>query len=398
MKKLIIIGGGPAALILAAELDTKKYKVTIFDKKKTVGRKFLVAGEGGLNLTFNAGLEALTNQYFPKEFMTPVLHQFTNQDLMSWLSKHEIPTFIGSSNRVFPKLGIKPIEVLNKITTFISDRNIEFQLDTKWEGWNGEGHLCFRDMKDIDTDIVVFAMGGASWKVTGSDGGWKKTFEDRGISVQPFRAANCAFEVDWDKTFIATHEGKPLKNIALSFDGHSSKGELNISKFGLEGNAIYALSQKIQEKLLDEESLIIHLDLKPTMTVDQLKAKYKRSRQIKVTDVLNKDLNLDRTAIALLKQCCDKDTFSNPEMLVKTIKSVPIVIKSAGELDEAISTLGGVDLDEIDGNFQLKKLPNSYAIGEMLDWYAPTGGYLLQGCFSMGFVLAKYLNAQEDKE
>ncbi|EPR68555.1 NAD(P)/FAD-dependent oxidoreductase [Cyclobacterium qasimii] len=398
MKKLIIIGGGPAALILAAELDTKKYKVTLFDKKKTVGRKFLVAGEGGLNLTYNASLEALTNQYFPREFMAPVLRQFTNQDLMSWLNKHEIPTFIGSSNRVFPELGIKPIEVLNKITTYISDRDIAFQLGAKWEGWNEEGHLCFHEMEGVLADIVVFAMGGASWQVTGSDGDWRETFEANGVKVEPFRAANCAFEVDWDKTFISTHEGKPLKNIALSFDGHSSKGELNISKFGLEGNAIYALSQKIQEKLLDEESVLVHLDLKPTMTIDQLKAKYKRSHRSKVTDVLNKDLNLDRTAISLLKQCCDKDAFSNPDMLVKTIKSVPIVIKSAGELDEAISTLGGVALDEIDENFQLKKIPNSYAIGEMLDWYAPTGGYLLQGCFSMGFVLAKFLNALEDKE
>ena len=341
MKKLIIIGGGPAALILAAELDTKKYKVTLFDKKKTVGRKFLVAGEGGLNLTYNASLEALTNQYFPREFMAPVLRQFTNQDLMTWLSKLEIPTFIGSSNRIFPELGIKPIEVLNKITTYISERDIEFQLDTKWEGWNEEGHLCFHGMEDINAEIVVFALGGASWQVTGSDGDWRKNFETHGIKVQPFRAANCAFEVDWGKNFIAKHEGKPLKNIALTFDGHCSKGELNISKFGLEGNAIYALSQKIQEKLLDEETVMVYLDLKPTMTIDQLKAKYKRSHRAKVTDVLNKDLNLDRAAISLLKQCCDKETFSNTDMLVKTIKSVPIVIKAAGELDEAISTLGG---------------------------------------------------------
>ena len=395
MKRLTIIGGGSASLMLAAQLDTNKYKVTLFDKKKAMGRKFLVAGEGGLNLTYNSTLEALTSQYFPREFMAPIIRQFNNKDLMSWLKNHEIRTFIGSSNRVFPVLGLKPIEVLNKIVAYISARYIEFKLDTKWEGWNKEGHLCFEEMEDIESDIVVFALGGASWKVTGSDGGWKNSFEKRGVRVQPLRAANCAFEVDWNKNFIATHEGKPLKNIALTYNEHCSKGELNISKFGLEGNAIYALSQKIQEKLLTEESVVIHLDLKPTMTVDQIRSKYMSSHRSKVTDILNKDLNLDRTSIGLLKQFCDKDTFSNPDLLVETIKSVPVIIKSAGELDKAISTLGGIALDEIDENFQLKKIPNSYAIGEMLDWYAPTGGYLLQGCFSMGFVLAKYLNGLE---
>ena len=398
MKRLTIIGGGASALMLAAQLDTKKYSVKLFDKKKTVGRKFLVAGEGGLNLTYNTTLDDLIDQYFPRAFMAPVISQFTNQDLVTWLKSHDISTFTGSSNRVFPEMGIKPIEVLNKITAIISAKEIEFQLDTKWEGWNKEGQLCFEHIEDVATDIVVFALGGASWKVTGSDGSWKNCFEKKGLRVQPFQAANCAFEVDWNENFIAIHEGKPLKNIALSFENQFSKGELNISKFGLEGNAIYPLSRRIQEKLIEGENVVINLDLKPTMTIDQLKAKYKRSRQAKVTGILSKDLNLDRTSIGLLKQFCDKNTFSNPELLVPTIKSVPIIIKSAGELDEAISTIGGIALDELDEHFQLKKIPNSYAIGEMLDWYAPTGGYLLQGCFSMGFVLAKYLNGLIGRE
>ncbi|PZX46335.1 BaiN/RdsA family NAD(P)/FAD-dependent oxidoreductase [Algoriphagus chordae] len=395
MKKLTIIGGGPAALMLAAELDMSKYKVTLCERKKTTGRKFLVAGEGGLNLTFNSSVEKLISHYFPSEFMAPIIRQFTNKDLMSWLNDQGIPTFIGSSNRVFPEQELKPIEVLNKILSYISSREIEFKLDTKWIGWNEQGQLCFEAIEDIESDIVVFALGGASWKVTGSDGGWKKIFEARGIRVQPFRAANCAFEVDWEKNFIDTHEGKPLKNIALSYQGHVSTGELVISKFGLEGNAIYALSQKIQEQLLVKESVLIHLDLKPTMTVDQLRSKYKNSTRSKVSDILNKDLNLDRRSIGLLKQFCDKDTFSNPDLLLATIKCIPVRLQSAGVIDEAISTLGGIALDEVDENFQFKKIPNSYAIGEMLDWYAPTGGYLLQGSFSMGFVLAKYLNGLE---
>lgn len=395
MKNVTIIGGGPAALILAAQLDRQKYKVTLCEKKKTVGRKFLVAGEGGLNLTFSSSLEALVEQYSPSEFMDSIIRQFTNEDLRNWFNSLGVATFVGSSNRVFPKQGIKPIEVLKKIVEDISTKEIEFRLGTKWTGWNAEGHLCFEKSEDVVADIVVFALGGASWKVTGSDGTWRETFEARGVNVQPFRAANCAFEVDWDKHFITTHQGKPLKNIALRYNGHFAKGELVVSKFGLEGNAIYALSQKIQESLLTEPSVVIHLDLKPTMTVEQIKAKYKKSPRTKVTDILKKDLNLDRTSIGLLKQFSDKDTFLNADLLAEIIKSVPIVIQSADELDKAISSLGGIDLEEIDKHFQIKKIPNSYAIGEMLDWYAPTGGYLLQGCFSMGFALAKYLNTLE---
>jgi len=392
MKTLTIIGGGPAALMLAAQLDIEKYQVTLIEQKKTVGRKFLVAGDGGLNLTYNASIEEFISHYFPVEFMDPIVRRFTNEDLLHWFNDLGIPTFIGSSNRVFPDLELKPIEVLNKLIEYISAKGITFQLDTKWVGWNNKGHLCFENFSDVESDIVVFALGGASWKVTGSDGTWSKVFKERGVNVLPFRAANCAFGVDWDTDFIATHEGKPLKNIALTYNNHTSKGELVISRFGLEGNALYALSQKIQETLLTEINTVIHLDLKPTMTVDQIRAKCKNSQRSRMTDILKMDLNMDRTSIGLLKQFTGKDAFLNPDLLAETIKSIPVIIQSADELDKAISTLGGIALDEIDENLQIKKIPNSYAIGEMVDWYAPTGGYLLQGCFSMGFVLAKYLN------
>jgi len=392
MKNLTIIGGGPAALMLAAELDTKKYQVMLCEKKKGLGRKFLVAGEGGLNLTYNSTLEEMINQYFPGEFMDPILRQFSNSDLIQWFNHHGVPTFIGSSNRVFPDLDLKPIEVLNKIVDYILRKGIEVRFDAQWIGWNQDGHLCFEGFDPMESDIVVFAMGGASWKVTGSDGQWSKAFAERGVRVEPFRAANCAFAVDWDQNFIATHAGKPLKNIALTYQDHLSKGELVVSKYGLEGNAIYALSQKIQQQLLTEKSVVVHLDLKPTMTVGQIRAKCSNSQMTKMTHILAKDLHLDRTSIGLLKQFSNKDTFLNPDLLAETIKSVPIIIKAADQLDQAISTLGGIALDEIDEHFQCKKIPNAYAIGEMLDWYGPTGGYLLQGCFSMGFVLAKYLN------
>lgn len=392
MKHITIIGGGPAALMLATQLHPEKYKVTLYDKKKSVGRKFLVAGEGGLNLTYNESLDKLITRYHPTPFMDDIIKQFTNEDLRSWLNTIGVPTFSGSSNRVFPEKGLKPIEVLNKITAQLSLRNVKLHLNTKWTGWNDNGDLCFENQDDVSSDIVVFAMGGASWKVTGSDGAWSAAFRKRGIAVLPFRAVNCAFGIAWDKDFIAAHEGKPLKNIALTYNNQKVKGELVISKFGLEGNAIYALSQKIQEDLLTNKSVVIHLDLKPKMTADEIRTKYKNAAQSKITKVLKKDVNLDRTAIGILKHFSTKETFSNPDALTAVIKAVPIKITAAGPLDEAISSLGGIALHEMNRHLQFKKLPHTYAIGEMLDWYAPTGGYLLQGCFSMGFALARHLN------
>lgn len=378
--------------MLAAQLDMDKYQVTIYDKKKAVGRKFLVAGEGGLNLTFNAPLDELINQYHPNDFIAPILQQFTNEDLRNWFKGLEIPTFLGSSNRVFPAKELKPIDVLNKITEHLTAKNVQFKLDTQWTGWNTKGHLCFNDSEDIESDITVFALGGASWKVTGSDGSWSDTFIERGINVLPFRAANCAFHIDWDTNFIHTHAGKPLKNIALKYKKQTSKGELVVSEFGLEGNALYALSRSLQDELLTKKSVCLKVDLKPTMTMSQIKAKYKKSKLTKVTDILKEDLSLDRTAVALIKQYSDKETFMDIDQLAKIIKAVPITLTAADDIDKAISTLGGIALDEVDTNFQLNKMPNTYAIGEMLDWYAPTGGYLLQGCFSMGFSLAENLN------
>lgn len=392
MKNLTIIGGGPAALMLCAEIDTNKYNVTLVEKKKTVGRKFLVAGEGGLNLTFNTSLEALVAKFSPSKFMSPILHQFSNEDFMQWLHKLGVETYTGSSNRVFPSDGLKPIEVLNQIVQRITTKKIKFQLETTWLGWKPDGHLSFDSVEEIESDIVVYALGGASWKITGSDGNWLEKFEARGVQVKPFQAANCAFEVDWDEEFASVHQGKPLKNIELIFNGCTSKGELTISNFGLEGNAIYPLSEYIQKSLQTENLTVIHLDLKPTMTVDQIKSKFNNSKKEKVTDILKNDLNLDRASIGLLKQFTDRETFSKSESLAEAIKSIPIRLHSSDEIDKAISTLGGISLNELDSNFQLKKIPNNYAIGEMLDWYAPTGGYLLQGCFSMGFVLAKHLN------
>lgn len=395
MKTVSIIGGGPAALMLAAHINVEKYHVTLYEKKKTVGRKFLVAGEGGLNLTFNASKDELTASYHPSSFMSTYIRQFAKTDLINWLAHIGINTFIGSSQRVFPDPSFKPIDVLNKIVQLISLKNINIHYNTEWKGWDKTNRLIFDGLDPIDSDIVVFALGGASWKVTGSDGLWNTLFEHKGITVKPFKAANCSFKVNWEDHFINSHHGKPLKNISLRIDDYESKGELVITKFGLEGNAIYALSQKLQEMISLGHKPIIHLDLKPTMSIEQIKSKYVNSKFVKPTDILKNDLRLNRVSIALIKQFSNRKIFKDPNILADTIKSIPISIHSADHIDRAISTLGGIDIEEIDKNLHLKKIPNSYVIGEMIDWYAPTGGYLLQGCFSMAYSLAKHLNDQE---
>ncbi len=395
MKKLTIIGGGASAMMFAANIDSKKYQVTLCEKNKSLGRKFLLAAsKGGLNITFNTSLDKLIEKYYPSEFMEKPLRTYSNSDLIEWFEKIKIKTFVGSSNRVFVDLKQKPIDILRKITRLIEDKNVTIKYGMEWIDWDKSGNLCFKNGEVLESDINIFALGGASWKATGSNGKWVKPFENKNVKTLPFRAANCAFSVNWQKEFITKHEGKPLKNISLQFKNQVENGELIITKFGLEGNAIYALSKLIQDELLHSETAIIHLDLKPTLTIDQVKTKYQTSNSKKVTDILKYDLNFDRTQIAFIKHFTDRDTFQNPKLICEVLKSLPIPIRSAGDIDKAITTLGGISLDELDYNFQLKKNPNNYAVGEMLDWFAPTGGYNLQGCFSMGYALAEYLNSK----
>ncbi len=262
-----------------------------------------------------------------------------------------------------------------------------------WKGWEGN-KLIFEGGPAIESDITIFALGGSSWKVTGSDGSWTKYFSEKEIEIIPFEASNCAYEIEWNKEFIASAEGKSLKNIAISCAGKSKKGELVITKFGLEGGAIYALSPKIRYELNENKKSVVYMDLKPHLTKEQIRDKLSARGNRSIKKLLIDRLSMDEVQIALLMGTLTKDEFTDPDLLTKKIKALPLTIVSSAPLDDAISTVGGIALNEIDENFQLKKLPLTYAIGEMLDWDAPTGGYLLQGCFSMGHYLAAHLNSK----
>mgnify|MGYP006145529775 CR=1 FL=1 len=390
-KSIAIIGGGPAALMCAAFLNTDKFEVTIYEKNKSVGRKFLVAGKGGFNLSHSEPIDKMTARYSPASFLNDALLNFDNTHLRSWLLALKIPTFIGSSKRLYPEKGIKPIEVLRSILAWIKNNEVRVVYQHVWTGWDADSLVFNTDVK-VNPDITIFALGGKSWSITGSDGSWLNTFEDQGISTKPFQVSNCAFGVPWNKEFIAQYSGSPLKNIAISCLGIRQQGEVVLTKFGMEGNAIYALSPQIRGLLSEIGTATVFIDLKPRVSIETLVQKFKRSVHHKTSDILKKDLNMSSLQIALVKRYVSKADFMDTNLLMEHIKSLKIDLVASAPIEEAISTVGGVDLHSLESNFKLKNKKQTYCIGEMLDWDAPTGGYLLQACFSMGVALARFLN------
>jgi uncharacterized flavoprotein (TIGR03862 family) len=390
MKKTVsIIGGGPAAMLLAAHLDSNLFDVTIYEKNKALGRKFLVAGKGGFNLTHSENLSDFILRYTPSEFLKEAITNFSNSDLITWFNALKIATFVGSSKRIYPEEGIKPIEVLNSILTHLKQKNVQIKTEQTWIGWNEKDELKFESGDVLNSAITIFSLGGNSWKKTGSSGEWTNYFSEKNINIIPFEASNCAFKIDWKNDFLIKNEGKPLKNILINCKKSLKKGEVIITKSGLEGGAIYALSPQIREQLNQNKTAKITIDLKPSLSTEEIVAKLHSG---KITLQLSKKIKLEKSKIDLLKSYVTKDEFLDINKLANFIKNFPLEITGLSPIDDAISTVGGIDLKEIDSNFGLNKIPNNYTIGEMLDYDAPTGGYLLQSCFSMGVFLANHLN------
>jgi len=392
-KKIAIIGGGAAALSFASFLDAKKFDISLYEKNKALGRKFLVAGKGGFNLTHGEPMNDMISRYSPEPFLKTALHSFTKDDFRVWMASIGIPTFVGSSNRIYPKKGIKPIEVLRAIEKTLVLNEVHFHFEKTWTGWNKEEELLFSDGTVAAPDLCVFALGGGSWKVTGSDGSWLNKFEVKGIKTNVFEASNCAFQINWKEAVLHKFVGKPLKNISITCSNKTQKGEVVLTKFGLEGNAIYAISPEIR-KQLSKGKAEITIDFKPTFSAETLAEKLTTTKAKNSTDCLKNELNLSALQIGLIRSYLTKEEFLNKETLALKIKNFPVQVDGIADLDEAISTVGGIDLKEINSSFEFTKKPNSYCIGEMLDWDAPTGGYLLQACFSMGYYLAEQLNGE----
>jgi uncharacterized flavoprotein (TIGR03862 family) len=396
MKKMVaIVGGGASGLLLGLFLDHLKFNVHIYEQKKTLGRKFLVAGKGGFNLTHGSGIEEMIQEYEPPSFIRPFLTAFSNLDLRAFLASLGINTFVGSSGRVFPEDSIKPFEVLEAIKVKLVDRGVKIHTSSKWLGFD-DGNLLIDvqgSVIKVDPDIVIFGLGGKSWIKTGSDGLWKDHFLQRGIKVLPFQPSNCGIKINWPEEFLKKWEGKPIKNIAVSIRDDCRVGELLITKYGLEGGAVYALSRQVRKTLDEGRKPILYIDLKPDISDPQkiiLKKSLKSDKS--VTYILKKELRLEKVKLAMIKSIIDKKTFTDRGNLENFVHQLPLEIESLVDLDQAISTVGGVALNEVTEHLELKKLANHYVMGEMLDWDAPTGGYLLQACFSMAHWIASHLN------
>lgn len=384
-KKALVIGGGPSGL-MAAWMLADKFEVYLFDKEKMPGQKFLLAGKGGFNLTNKKTGKELSARYSPAGYLDEPLNAFDSKAFRQWLLDLGIPTFEGSSGRVFPEKGIKPAQVLAKITSSLKTKGVFFLMKHRLISFNQQMDFVFESSGAEITwkaDVAILALGGASWPSTGSDGKWLDLMQKQGVNTIPFQPSNCGLNIAWPDTVTQFHTGKPLKNIAISANNAVSRGEALITEYGLEGNAVYPLIPEIRKTL--SQGLLSHIciDFKPANTKAQLALKFagKDALRFNYGDVLK----LDTAAMALIKAYTSREAYMQPFDFISEIKSLKILVHSLRPVEEAISSVGGVPLNEMNPDFSLKKFPRIFAIGEMLDWDAPTGGFLLQACFSMAY-------------
>lgn len=398
-KKITIIGGGASALVLACELDSTQFDISLYEKNSALGRKFLVAGEGGLNFTHSEDKKSFIKRYTPFDFLQNAFSTYSNTCYIEWMNSLGIETYVGSSGRLFPKRGIKPIQVLEKILNKIRQNKVQIHVKHEWKGFSENGHLLMQNEKEeleIKSDVTIFCLGGASWPVTGSSGNWLSYLKNKGISVSDFQSSNCAFKVNWEKSLISKIEGKIVKNISISCAEKNHAGEMVLTKFGIEGSGIYPLSPQIRAELNLSGKATIYIDLKPSFTTEKILQKLHSATSSKnLTRRLKEEINLTEAQILLLKTQVSKDEFLDLPVLAERIKHLPLTIEGLAPIDEAISSVGGISLTEITEHFELLKMKQTFIIGEMLDYDAPTGGYLLQSCFSMAMDLATYLNTHK---
>ncbi len=370
---------------MAAETLAKRgFKVTIFDHKPTPARKFLMAGRGGLNITHSEPLDKFLTRYGTAEkFLTPIIKNFTPQDLRDWCHELGENTFVGTSGRVFPQ-NFKASPMLRAWLKRLDGLGVQFHFNYRWAG------------EDMNCDYTILALGGASWPKLGSDANWIKIMMDKGIKVQAFRPANSGFLVNWSNVFCEKFHGQPLKNITLTHHNKTISGEIILTRYGVEGGGIYALSSSLRHSLETNNIPILTIDLKPSISLELLIDKLNTPRGRNSLSNHLRKIGLSPVGIGLLHEDKNLKDLSIQDLATR-IKSYPIQIIGICGLDRAISSAGGIDLDEVDTNLMLKKFPNTYVIGEMLDWEAPTGGYLLQACLSMGVWVGKTIINKKSK-
>jgi hypothetical protein len=387
-----VIGAGPAGLMAAEVLALGGARVTIYERMPSIGRKFLLAGRGGLNLTHSEPLDQFLLRYREATpYLRAAIEAFPPDALRAWSERLGQPTFVGSSGRVFPQV-FKASPLLRAWLRRLDQLHVRFALRHRWTGWSATGDLQF-ETPDGPTshkpDATITALGGASWPRLGADGGWTDILGARGIGIEPLRPANCGFRVAWSDLFRARFEGQPLKGVALSFAESIVRGEATVTRDGIEGGAIYALSAPLREAVLANGEAVLHVALRPDLSHADLAKRLSAPRKKQsLSTFLRKQLSLSPVAVGLLQEATIASELypsaMSPDQLAIFINTVPVKITGVAPLDRAISTAGGISFDEIDTHFMLTKLPGVFVAGEMLDWEAPTGGYLLQACFATG--------------
>ncbi|KPF46146.1 TIGR03862 family flavoprotein [Rhizobium sp. AAP43] len=390
-RNVAVIGGGPAGLMAAEHLAGQGHAVTVYDAMPTVGRKFMLAGKSGLNISHAEDYARFVTRYgAANDRLRPVLDLMTPDAIRSWAAGLGTETFVGSSGRIFP-VAMKASPLLRAWLKRLEDLGVTILTRHRWTGFDGNT-LRFETsegIKHVTPDATLLALGGASWPKLGSDAAWVPWLEAEGIAITPLRSANCGFDCDFSENFNSRFSGQPVKSVKAASAAGTTQGEFVISRGGIEGSVIYAHSAALRDALDRDGHAALSLDLTPGRTAERLAADLVRQdRKASFSTRLKKAANLDGVKIALLREVTPEASHLDASALANLIKALPLAVHRPRPIAEAISTAGGVSLDAIDAQFMLTSRPGTFVAGEMLDWEAPTGGYLLTACFATGIAAA----------
>ena len=395
MDAVAVVGGGPAGLIAAETLAQGGAQVDLYDAMPSVGRKFLLAGIGGMNITHAEPFEIFATRYGVREqALRPLLDSFSPDALRGWIHTLGIETFVGSSGRVFPR-DMKAAPLLRAWLHRLREAGVRFHMRHRWLGWTETGALRFATPAGdlhAEADALVMALGGASWPKLGANGDWVPLLRQRGIDIAPLLPANCGFDVagGWSAHLRSRFAGQPLKTVALHFadvsgQPHARQGELMLSDTGIEGSLVYALSAALRDAIAARGPVAVNLDLLPDKSPARVLAEVSHPRGSRsLSSHLQSRAGLKGAKMALLYECLAKDALNDPVRLAQAIKSLPLTLAAPRPIEEAISSAGGVRFEALDERLMLRNLPGVFCAGEMLDWEAPTGGYLLTACLASG--------------
>ena len=393
MGSIVIIGGGPAGLMAAEAAVAAGVTVDVYDSMPSVGRKFLLAGKGGLNLTHSEPMESFLSRYGARRaFIAPAVRSFPPAALQRWAHELGVGTFIGTSGRIFP-VDLKAAPLLRLWLRRLRLNGVRFHVRHRWCGWDEQGGLRFMNSEGtaaVQADAVVLALGGGSWPQLGSDAGWVKLLSERHVPIIPLQPANCGFNVRWSEHFREKFSGHPVKTVALVAkhrDGTTVRcmGECVMTVNGVEGGIVYMVSASVRDMIAVDGTATVWLDLAPDRTVKQLEHDLSRPRGKRtVATHLKRCAGIAGVKAGLLREVVTNDVFTDPARLSAAIKSLPLTLVAPRPIEEVISTAGGLSFEALDGNFMVRSLPGVFCAGEMLDWEAPTGGYLLTACLATG--------------